>query len=786
MKKQVRNILVSLSALAMLASCGGGGNGAIFEIKNNPYIPDTYEGKDTYNALLATPLKSLNTATTMSAENSQHIANFVDGLVENDSFGRLKKALATSVKSNKVGDEYTFTIRKNIPWLTSTGEQYVANVQGRKVKQEVTAHDFVFGVKSSLDFRNYSDCYYLPAMFVKNGYKYWAYTVALDYKARYEEDRNPMYNVNAGWDTDAGMAEGATRFGSMLSGTDIVVTEDEIKGLSDFSSVGVRAKDDHTAVYTLEDPAPYFVSALTYTPFLPINENFIKEIGFDAYGEGNDTFLYNGAYYLSLWDEKNIVYKRNPEYWDKENVHLNTITYNIISTGDLPDDYVRKQFEDGKVDAFGISNTDTNGWNTYITGPDGTGTIEEPYSGDVYSREIDTVDSTFYLTLNMKHKKGDGSELSQKDIDNANNAMSLQAVRKLLTNGLDYQMYNRRYGLAAGYENQYQMWTYIPKKFVEDDSGKDYAEYYYEAYEEKYGLEKGKAAEILKQGSIAHQNFVDGVEYDSFEAKMKALAEDAKKAVELAKAKGINISFPIKFEYLGLNWDAKESGYDAEWIERFNEAANGCTTNLKHETDDLPWVKNYPYFEIVQNKRVSEDTYTDWGQQGYFHLYVVGWGPDYADPLTYLNTMVKGGDMGRYNGTNTTDAVDNYVMNNDKTDLVKSDLLEHYSDTVASGKEIVDNVPSRYSYFAQAELELLTELCIMKPLYMNGQGWSITVSKLAGYETPTASYGLSSYKLKGIYSLTTVMGGADRKAAKAKYEADKAKALQDKSYTIYD
>ena len=38
------------------------------------------------------------------------------------------------------------------------------------------------------------------------------------------------------------------------------------KEITDFAEVGVKALDDYTLEYTLEQPTPYFLSGLTYTP----------------------------------------------------------------------------------------------------------------------------------------------------------------------------------------------------------------------------------------------------------------------------------------------------------------------------------------------------------------------------------------------------------------------------------------------------------------------------------------------------------------------------------------
>jgi len=794
-------------ALAMFAtvmtSCNNQIDYETFDIGENEYIPAKYKGKDVYKAYIATALKSLNSPITMQAENSQHISNFVDGLLENDAYGRLSKALAEKVFVNESYTEFKFYIRGGvenpIPWMTHEGVQYVDRIEGPQV---VTGEDFVEAARLSLNATNLSECYYLPAMFIKGGYEYWAYTYALYYRDNLAATQ-PLPSISTSeLKTDAGLAKATILFAKQYGHIDLNITESDIADIAAFKRVGIKAgkeldaetnKEYYYVTYELENPASYFPSVLTYTPFLPVNKAFIENNvrSVKQYGRSNNNFLYNGAFILSEWGEKTLVYKKNNSYWDAKNVHVNRIEYTVLPDN-TNDDFIRKEFEKGNIDSFGISQNDTDGWRKYVTGKDGKGTIENPVSEEVYSREIDTIDSTFYTQLNVNRSSlGGSSMLKQAESDNANAAIKLSAVRELLLDGVDLTLYNKRYGLVGDLRDQYQMWTLIPKGFVENpDNGKDYIEYVYEEYANQFGGTKEDAAELLKQGRLP-EGYAENQK-----AKTQALAQKAFDAIEAVNNNGgvsynvsgvakndVTITYPIRFEYLGLAFDAKQRAWDAEWIEEFNDTVNACTTN-KSKTG-IPQCKDgkYPKIEIVQNTKVTAQSYTNMGQNGEYHLYVVGWGADYADPLTYLNTAVTGGDMCDYAGTAT--AVPDYIVE-DGVVTRKDSMLDVYDELVFEGAAIDDNTDLRFETFAKAEVELLFNVHIISPAYMQGQGWSVTVSKLAGYETPSAAYGLSSYKLKGVYALTETMGGAERKTAKAKFENNKAQALADSKYSIYE
>lgn len=92
--------------------------------------------------------------------------------------------------------------------------------------------------------------------------------------------------------------------------------------------------------------------------------------------------------------------------------------------------------------------------------------------------------------------------LTPAENNNANAAMKINAVRDLLLNGVDLQLYNKRYGLTGDLRDQYQMWTLVPKGFVQDSYGKDYIDYVYEEYAANKNVTKEAAAELLKQGQL--------------------------------------------------------------------------------------------------------------------------------------------------------------------------------------------------------------------------------------------------------------------------------------------
>ena len=94
--------------------------------------------------------------------------------------------------------------------------------------------------------------------------------------------------------------------------------------IKDFSLVGVHALDTQTLRVELEDPIPYFLDLLSYVPYLPVYIPSVKQFGDDWI---KPTHLVNdGPFLMEEWRlNYRIRLRKNPNYWDAQNVHLQTV-----------------------------------------------------------------------------------------------------------------------------------------------------------------------------------------------------------------------------------------------------------------------------------------------------------------------------------------------------------------------------------------------------------------------------------------------------------------------------
>lgn len=95
--------------------------------------------------------------------------------------------------------------------------------------------------------------------------------------------------------------------------------------------LGVTAIDDKTLQVELETATPYFASMTAFSPFCPLNEEYVTEQG-DQFALTKDNMIYCGAYTLTDWDVSGntITMTKNPNYWDAENVQVEEVNFQVV------------------------------------------------------------------------------------------------------------------------------------------------------------------------------------------------------------------------------------------------------------------------------------------------------------------------------------------------------------------------------------------------------------------------------------------------------------------------
>ncbi len=268
----------------------------------------TAENEVVYRTLYSGEVTTLNYLITASTNEFGLAANLIDTLVEYDQYGQIQPSLAESWEVSDDGLTYTFHLRDGATWVKADGTVYA----------DVTAYDFVAAAKYILNAQNASS------------------TADILY----------------------GVISGAKAY---FDGTATPAEGEEPAPVMDWDTVGIKAPDARTLVYTLDKPTPYFLSMTTYVCFMPVNEQYLTEAG-ENFGlaTGNDTILFNGAYVLGTFKpQEKTVLTKNQAYWDKDKVYIDVIdeTYNKEAANVAP-----QYFLDGNIDGFAIDNALAADW----------------------------------------------------------------------------------------------------------------------------------------------------------------------------------------------------------------------------------------------------------------------------------------------------------------------------------------------------------------------------------------------------------------------------------------
>ena len=129
--------------------------------------------------------------------------------------------------------------------------------------------------------------------------------------------------------------------GAMLDGTAQLSYADflyEIKNAreiytkqKDVSELGVIAQDEKTLVFELEYPVTYFPYLITHPMHFGYDREFSEEVGVDKIGTEAEYSISNGPFYIDSWVHDDLlVFKKNPYYWNKDNIAVDEVDVYVI------------------------------------------------------------------------------------------------------------------------------------------------------------------------------------------------------------------------------------------------------------------------------------------------------------------------------------------------------------------------------------------------------------------------------------------------------------------------
>lgn len=429
----------------------------------------------------------------------------------------------------------------------------------------------------------------------------------------------------------------------------VVGVSEYLAGDDDFSKVGVKALDDYTLEYTLISDTYYFPSMLCYSLFSPMNRGYYESQGgkFGAeydpsaesykYGKGPDSIAYCGPYLCTSHTDKNsYVFKANEKFWKADAVSVKTVTwtydggedplstYNGVMAGTLDScglniSALKKCRDDGNFDDY-----------AFIGATDATSMVG-----------WFNLNRSCYANYNDETKVV--STQTEDQQARAHAAILNQNFRMAVATGVDRATYNAQ---AVGEDcknnaliNSYVLGTLVslPEDITIDINGTPTT------------FTAGTNFGAITQAQIT----ADGYPMTVYDPEQEEGAGDSRgfngwynpsaskeyldKAVEELAAQGMEVSAenPIIIDMP-----------HASFYEAYKNRAQAFKKSLEENSGGLIQVNLYDTadWQEMYDAGYYGETVADMNYDFYDFS---GWGPDYGDPATYLNTLYPagGGDM---------------------------------------------------------------------------------------------------------------------------------------------
>ena len=412
--------------------------------------------------------------------------------------------------------------------------------------------------------------------------------------------------------------------------------------ITDFNEVGVKAVDDYTLEYTLEQPTPYFMTMLGYCVFYPMNRDYYVSQGgkfgaeFDAsaddynYGKSADSIAYCGAFVIKSATEKNsIIYEANDSYYNKDKVTIKKISF-LYNDGTDENKYYTDT-KKGTLDGCGLTQS-------LVTTAKEEGLFDEYASTSLLDA---TTFSAFYnlnrqAFANVNDDSQLVSEKSDEEKERTKTAMLNQHVRLALGYAFDRGSYNAQ---AVGEDLKYVKLrnTYTPGDLVYTENevtvsinGTDTTFPAGTTYGEMIQAQLDADGYPIKAyDPNADEGNGSSSGYDGWYNPDQAAAELEQAIAELAE-QGVTIDeeHPIYIDY-STNSSTQVYVNKANAYKQSIESALGG--------------------KVIVNIGLVAD-FDTWGYAGYYSSYgyemnydmydFTGWSPDYGEPSTFLNTLL--------------------------------------------------------------------------------------------------------------------------------------------------
>ena len=506
--------------------------------------------------------------------------------------------------------------------------------------------------------------------------------------------------------------------------------QNSIKGLNDyvtgatndFTTVGVKALDDHTVEYTLTRPEPYWNSKTTNSILFPVNEEFLKSKDKDFGTLTPDSILYNGPYLLKDFTSKSsIEYVKNPHYYDHDKVTIEKVKLAYFDGSDQ--EMTIRNFESGAYTLAGVYPNSSNYAKT-----------KEKYQDNiVYSLQDKT---SWYFNFNVNRKAyNHTAKTTDEQKKSTQTAILNKNFRQAINFGIDRTTYSAQSNGQEAASKTLRN-TLVPPTFVQIGD-KTFGEV--------------TASKLVNYGSEwSGINLADA--QDGYFNKEKAQAKFAEAKKEL-EAQGV--TFPIHLDVP---------------VDQTNKNAVSGMNSVKQTLETVLGSDNV----VIDVQQLSTD---DFGNVAFlapnpaardYDLNFDGWVGDYQDPSTYLDPF--NAESGFYLKIFGLDAKEDQ-------ELIKSLGLDTYTKLLKEADAENKDVAERYEKYAEAQAWMIDNSLLISAM---SNGGTASVTKVTPFTRAYSLVGIkgdgNNYKYMRLQKDPVTKKQFDE--AKAKWEEESKKAIE--------
>ena len=506
--------------------------------------------------------------------------------------------------------------------------------------------------------------------------------------------------------------------------------QNSIKGLNDyvmgatndFTTVGVKALDDHTVEYTLTRPEPYWNSKTTNSILFPVNEEFLKSKDKDFGTLTPDSILYNGPYLLKDFTSKSsIEYVKNPHYYDHDKVTIEKVKLAYFDGSDQ--EMTIRNFESGAYTLAGVYPNSSNYAKT-----------KEKYQDNiVYSLQDKT---SWYFNFNVNRKAyNHTAKTTDEQKKSTQTAILNKNFRQAINFGIDRTAYSAQSNGQEAASKTLRN-TLVPPTFVQIGD-KTFGEV--------------TASKLVNYGTEwSGINLADA--QDAYFNKEKAQAKFAEAKKEL-EAQGV--TFPIHLDVP---------------VDQTNKNAVSGMNSVKQTLETVLGSDNV----VIDVQQLSTD---DFGNVAFlapnpaardYDLNFDGWVGDYQDPSTYLDPF--NAESGFYLKIFGLDAKEDQ-------ELIKSLGLDTYTKLLKEADAENKDVAERYEKYAEAQAWMIDNSLLISAM---SNGGTASVTKVTPFTRAYSLVGIkgdgNNYKYMRLQKDSVTKKQFDE--AKAKWEEESKKAIE--------